>query len=69
MQSNKQDLAGKEMLKNAGDLSAKILTEDNQIDQITMFGLATNYESGMTKLLKLIINFESLQSRLVCSMM
>ena len=45
-----------EMMRNAGDLVAKILFEGNLLQNVIIYGLALNYNIGLVKILKLIID-------------
>lgn len=57
----------KEMLRNAGDLTAKILMEGRIVQEITIYGMAACYNTGLGKLLKLIIDFNANKSKAFCS--
>jgi len=47
----------KEMMKSAGDLTAKVLQEGAVVDYIIMYGLAANFKEGSAKLVSLQLDF------------
>ena len=59
--------AAKEMLRSAGDLTAKLLLDGCQVSQVIIFGMAANYQTSMGNLLKLIIDFKNSKSEVICA--
>ena len=57
----------KEMVRNAGDLTAMVLLRGDLAKEIIIYGLAVNYDTGFAKLLKLIIDFNKNKAQTICS--
>ena len=57
----------KEMMRNAGDLTAMVLLQGDLAKEIIINGLAVNYPTGFAKLLKLIIDFNKNKAQTICS--
>ena len=57
----------KEMMRNAGNLTAMVLLRGDLAKEIIINGLAVNYDTGFAKLLKLIIDFNKNKAQTICS--
>lgn len=57
----------KEMLKSAGDLVAKVLTEGDILSQVNMYGLAVNYHTESALLVVLHLDFLQSKARILFS--